>query len=278
MSKFFVTALLLSLVSHGTKLAGAWDDQDFFTYCPPSQCSKHGPDIRFPFRLESSNTSSLCGGSCLKFACSGQDTILDHQYLGRCKVTAINYSSKLLTIIPLVNSLSSCPLQKLISKSTPFDVSRGYNHLGYATLVSCSKEITPNIDIADYFVGPISCLGNATQFSYMVDAFLFMSALPLDCKVLSDGLIPIPLHNSRIGPSRFKESTERILSFAEMTISSACPDRCSSYNPYTCEESCELDGGRCAFSSQKNQSFCMLNRHGIISNWSKPYTNIIVLS
>jgi hypothetical protein len=63
-----------------------------------------------------------------------------------------------------------------------------------------------------------------------------------------------------------------------MTISSECPNKCSSYFPYTCEESCEFDGGRCAFSSERNQSFCMPSRHGIISNWSKPYTNIAVLS
>jgi hypothetical protein len=193
-------------------------------------------------------------------------------------VTAIDYRHKLLTIIPLVNSLSPCPLQTLISKSIPFDNSLRSDYLEYATLVCCSKEIMPDNDAANYFVGPVSCLSNATHFSYMVDARVSMSVLPLDCKVVSDGVIPIPLHNTITRPSRFKGSAERILGFAEMTISSECPNKCSSYFPYTCEESCEFDGGRCAFSSERNQSFCMPNHHGIISNWSKPYTNIAVLS
>ncbi|RLM91652.1 putative receptor-like protein kinase [Panicum miliaceum] len=49
-------------------MATAWDDEDFF--------SNHGPEIRFPFRLESSNTSSLCGAPGLELTCSGQDTIM----------------------------------------------------------------------------------------------------------------------------------------------------------------------------------------------------------
>ncbi|TVU34164.1 hypothetical protein EJB05_15993, partial [Eragrostis curvula] len=33
----------------------AWEDEDFFSNCPPSRCSKYGPEIRFPFQLESSS-------------------------------------------------------------------------------------------------------------------------------------------------------------------------------------------------------------------------------
>ncbi|KAF0899021.1 hypothetical protein E2562_012712 [Oryza meyeriana var. granulata] len=56
-------ALLLvsSLLLGGAHLqlqATAWEDKDFFSYCPPSRCSEHGPEIRYPFRLNSSNTPS----------------------------------------------------------------------------------------------------------------------------------------------------------------------------------------------------------------------------
>nr|CAB3473333.1 unnamed protein product [Digitaria exilis] len=69
---------MLCLLKDGASVASAWDDEDFFSYCPPSRCSKDGPEIRLPFRLESSNTSSsLCGApGVIKLACSGQDTIL----------------------------------------------------------------------------------------------------------------------------------------------------------------------------------------------------------
>nr|CAB3477390.1 unnamed protein product [Digitaria exilis] len=90
-------------------MATAWDDEDFFSYCPPSRCSEHGPEIRFPFRLESSNTSSLCGVPGMNLACSGQDTILVQPYV----VTAIDYRRGSLTLVPRVDSSAFCR-QKLI--------------------------------------------------------------------------------------------------------------------------------------------------------------------
>jgi len=76
MTEFLVIALLLCLLIDGVYKATGWDDADFFSNCPPSRCSEHGPEIRYPFKLESSNTSSLCGAPCMKLACYGDDTIL----------------------------------------------------------------------------------------------------------------------------------------------------------------------------------------------------------
>jgi hypothetical protein len=78
MTGFLVIAMLLCLLKDVTYKAMAWDGKDFFSYCPPSRCSKQGPEIRFPFRLESSGTSSLCEAPDLKLECSGEDTILVH--------------------------------------------------------------------------------------------------------------------------------------------------------------------------------------------------------
>lgn len=90
MIKILVTALLPSLLNHGTGMATTWDDKDFFKYCPPSRCSKHGPEIRYPYRLESSNTSSTCGAPCMNSACSGQDTILAHPDLAETTTSWIS--------------------------------------------------------------------------------------------------------------------------------------------------------------------------------------------
>jgi hypothetical protein len=107
MSKLLAIAiLLLPLINHGIDFVMAWDDKDFFKYCPPSQCSQHGPEIRFPFCLESSNTSSSscgCGSrSIKKLACTGQDTILLHPVLGPYNVSAIDYTGSSMKLNPLV--------------------------------------------------------------------------------------------------------------------------------------------------------------------------------
>uniref|UniRef100_A0ACD5TS00 Uncharacterized protein n=1 Tax=Avena sativa TaxID=4498 RepID=A0ACD5TS00_AVESA len=264
MSKFLVGAVLLWLVNHGVDLATAWEDKDFFTCCPPSKCSEHGPEIRFPFRLESSNTSSSCGRPCMEMqlACSGQDTILVHPVLGRGKVTNIDYSYPAIKIIPLVDSLSPCPIQKLITKSIPAHGYQGFaRHKGYcdvyrpeydATLVCCSKEFKPSIHDADSVAGPVSCLSNTTHFSYLVDTSGIISILPSDCKVCLDGVIPIPSDDYDL-PLSFKRSAEIVLSFAEITLQ--WDDWAISKGKFC--PACERNGQHCAFSSQRNQTFCM---------------------
>ncbi|KAJ1282989.1 hypothetical protein BS78_03G093400 [Paspalum vaginatum] len=116
MSRLLTTApIVLCLLSHGTDIVAAdsWDDRDFFSVCPPSRCSKDGPDIRFPLRLESGNSSPSCGATaCTKLACSGQDTILRHPFLGPMKVITLDYKHALMKLIPF----SECPIQKLISR------------------------------------------------------------------------------------------------------------------------------------------------------------------
>ncbi|XP_071684010.1 rust resistance kinase Lr10-like [Lolium perenne] len=273
MCKLLVTAFLLSLINHGTGLAMAWDDQDFFRYCPPSKCSKHGPEIRFPFRLEASNTS--CGRPCMELVCSGKDTILVHPLLGPCKVIDIYYSHAVIKLVPLA-ALSPCPLQKLISKTIPIQVANEeHTHEAlcdiyyemYATLVCCSRELTPSIDAA----GPISCLSNATHLSYLLPSYLPMTDLPLSCEVVSDGLVRLPCPRD-VDWSRttLNSLVERIIESAEMKLGWENLREC-----YDCEHK----GGRCAFSSQRNQTFCMPrgSRIKVIAATSSVATLIVLL-
>ncbi|KAF7026894.1 hypothetical protein CFC21_099398 [Triticum aestivum] len=161
-----------------------------------------------------------------------------------------------MNITPLLYSSSPCPLKELFSRSIPIDAyeeNQGpcpvtfyeYN----TTLVCCPREFTPSsIDAADSIAGPVSCLSNETHFLYLVDASELISIFPPDCKACSDAAVPIPY--------LFKSGAERILSFAEITLhwyvtgqGIWCPD-------------CERQGRHCAFSSQRNQTFCMPHAHG----------------
>nr|AAM09949.1 receptor kinase LRK45 [Avena sativa] len=235
MSKLLAIAiLLLPLIDHGIDLATAWDDKDFFKYCPPSRCSQHGPEIRFPFCLESINTSSCgCGSrSIRKLACSGQDTILLHPVLGPYNVSAIDYRHSSMKLIPLVDPCMVLQKKLINFRSSPCPQIDDINdnllvHFYRSTsLVCCSGEFTPSA--ADRIAGPISCLSNATHFLYFAAGYEDMSLLPLDCKVVpvSDGLygrIPTyilddPIVGRYQQSQLFKESAEIILSSAEMTV------------------------------------------------------------
>lgn len=156
------------------------DEADFFRNCPPSRCSSDGPDIKFPFRLESS--SSSCGAPGMQLSCSGQDTLLLHHVLGLSKVTGIDYIYGVINIVPLAESWSQCALQKIISANYSTSVYKQYG-FQYASLVSCSEEFI--WDSADSIFGPISCLSNASQslylyFHLLLIFFLFPSTLEFD--------------------------------------------------------------------------------------------------
>ena len=118
--KFLVTPLLLSLLTYQTYVGAASDDEDFSKQCSSHRCSKHGPAIRFPFRLSTRPPS--CGAPGMQLSCSGDDTILDHPALGSCKVTEIYYRHRVINVTPLVEPATQCPLQKLISTNLATDV------------------------------------------------------------------------------------------------------------------------------------------------------------
>ncbi|XP_006643676.1 rust resistance kinase Lr10-like [Oryza brachyantha] len=266
-SKLLAISLVLALLSHGTCTYNkpGWDDD-----CPASRCSKDGPEIRFPHRLESSNTSSACGASCARLACSGQDTILHHPFLGPCKVTSKDYKKAVMKIIPLQFTMSPCPLPKPVFDSLPpygiysCDL---YSRVP-AKIVQCSEEFIPSDtspipleydpfqNAAENIVGPINCLSDKGHFSYLVSARLYMYLLPLDCRIVSRGYIPIP-GRENIGRPTFKEITEKFINFADTTIASWLSYGGVIYNCTTCERHKQ----RCAFSLQRNQTFCISHGH-----------------
>jgi hypothetical protein len=103
----------------------------------------------------------------------------------------------------------------------------------------------------------------------LVDTSAIISILPLDCKVSLDGVVPIPINYGI--PFSFKRSAERILNFAEITLEVRDPMHEIDKGIYC--PVCERGGQHCAFSSQRNRTFCI--HHGIASNWKAPYTNHI---
>ncbi|XP_062203762.1 rust resistance kinase Lr10-like isoform X2 [Phragmites australis] len=262
---FLLTVLPLSLLSYASYATTSWDDEDFFKTCSSHRCSKHGPEIRFPFRLSTHPPS--CGAPGMKLACSGHDTILDHPVLGSCKVTAIYYRHRVMNAIPLVESSSHCPLQKLISTNQSTDV---YEPLVLMdseapVLIGCSRDSVATNQ--EGIVGPSYCQSlsnNASQFWYVVPPLTDMSTLPLGCVVVAKG-IPIPYTYHKNGPnfdplfdgSNFKEKAKSAINFGETVFS-------WHLNNITgiCQR-CEQEGRRCGFSSNRGQAFCQ--RHATTS-------------
>jgi len=135
--KFLLAVLLLLLLNCASYAATSWEDDEFLKTCSSHRCHKHGPEIRFPFRLPSHPLS--CGAPGMQLSCSGHDTILDHPVLGSCKVTAIYYRHRVMNIILPADSSSHCPLQKLVTRNQSIWCVRTF-HTHIYRLVSLSTS------------------------------------------------------------------------------------------------------------------------------------------
>uniref|UniRef100_A0A453DPJ4 Protein kinase domain-containing protein n=1 Tax=Aegilops tauschii subsp. strangulata TaxID=200361 RepID=A0A453DPJ4_AEGTS len=247
MFEALVVALLFSVLNYGINRATASGDGDFFHNCAPSRCSEEGTEIRFPFRLATSPQS--CGAPGLELACSREaDTILLHPILGLCKVTAIDYRYGGLNVIPLEESWTRCPLQKISTTNLSTSVYIPDSYGGeIANLVRCSRELIPTEKtgtrpgLGDSIVGPISCLSNTSQFIYLMD-----------------GSEPI---------------ARRVIAFGETTLTWSVPNMTD-----ICLD-CERNGHSCGFSSQRRQAFCKRqgSRVKVIAATSSVATFVVLL-
>ncbi|CAO2209211.1 unnamed protein product [Urochloa humidicola] len=286
MSRLLITtSLLFCLLNHGTGIVTAWDTGDLFGSCPLFRCSDNGPDIRYPLRLESSNSPSSCAGAAhINLTCSGQDTILRDPYLGSFKVIALDYKHASMKVLPFVgqqSQSSACLIQELSLPAHVNDTACYYTpKYEYGRLVACSSEFTPSgsaklqyasdiggnyitsIPAADLISGPIPCLSKPGRFTYLVSVDLSISLIPVDCKALPNNVVPILKSYNDI--SSFKQRAEATtIYFSGVTISwdqHLCT--ISSDTPTITQfcMGCESRGRRCAFSSERNQPFCMPNK------------------
>ncbi|NP_001105659.1 Ser/Thr receptor-like kinase 1 precursor [Zea mays] len=255
--KFLLAVLLLLLLNYASYAATSKEDDDFRKSCPSHRCHKHGPEIRFPFRLPSHPPS--CGTPGMQLSCSGHDTILDHPVLGSCRVTAIYYRHRVMNVIPPEDSSSHCQLQKLVKRNQSTDVYTPVVN-PVSVLVGCSREATNQ----DGIVGPSSCLSlinNASQLWYLVDPSTDMSTLPMGCEVVAKE-IPVPYTYDKNGPkvetfsgrSLFNEKANRAINFGETSFNWDLNNITGSC------QTCEQEGKHCGFSSNRRQAFCL--HHG----------------
>nr|TKW13095.1 hypothetical protein SEVIR_5G077200v2 [Setaria viridis] len=200
----------------------------------------------------------------MQLSCSGHDTILDHQVLGPCKVTAIYYRHLVMNVIPLVDSSSQCPLHKFISTNKWTDMYKPVQLDRFldCVLVGCSVDSVATNQ--DDIVGPSSCLSlsnNTSQFWYLVRPWTDMSTLPMGCEVVAKS-IPIPYTYDKNGPEfatffgkiLFKDRAKEAINLGETAFN-------WSLNGITsiCQR-CEQEGRHCGFSPNRGKAFCQ--QHG----------------
>nr|CAD1838231.1 unnamed protein product [Ananas comosus var. bracteatus] len=251
-------ALFLLAAGRNIIVSGSEDDDDFFKKCPASRCAEGGPDIRFPYRLDSS--PSFCGAPGMELSCSGNDTVLALPHAGSFIVTTIDYRYGEITI-----KLGGSCLHGLTGNlgygnltASVYEPLESYN----ISLLGCPRKWTPADEDYVLIAGPISCLSTASQLVYVVFAYDDFRALPSDCRVIADNLT---ISFRRMTKSNYdwptfkewapalQERVADLITRGEVTLTWSVPQITD-----TCVQ-CEKAKKYCGFSSATNQAFC---RHG----------------
>lgn len=251
MLRLLVVIVFLFLQSEKNAAAGSKEEkreiEEFSKSCPPSTCGgEGGPEIRFPYRRESSPL--FCGAPGMELSCSGNTTILTLPNRGSYNVTAIDYSLAAITV-KLPDSLRPCPLwnRRSINLTTP--IYRPYEIVN-VILVSCSRNLFPqNTPL------PASCLRSGRdQFVYVFDAQEYMDTIPSYCMVTSKVLrIPAKDYQGAQGLS-LEEIVNDLVVRREITLSWSVPEITDA-----CKD-CEAAGKTCYLSISRNTAFC--SHHG----------------
>lgn len=182
----------------------------------------------------------------MELFCSGNDTILEHQHAGRCKVLLVDYVHGEITV-ELGDAFSLCPVNNLTSINLTTEIFQPYL-MPKMDIVRCPKD---KVNRSDSFFssqsGPISCLSSATQLTYMVDGIYGVSSLPSFCVVLYNNLT-VPFTDNRIDDD-YSNLGKGLVEHFNATLVYYVPgvtDEC---------KICEAEGKQCAAT----KSFCTHN-------------------
>ncbi|XP_077239203.1 rust resistance kinase Lr10-like [Tasmannia lanceolata] len=190
--------------------------------CPPSNCSLHGPEIRFPFRLKEHQLQH-CGYPNFDLSCKGENTVLKLSSSMEVFVRDINYKKQTLTIFEPQNCIKGLFFNLNLSTS-PFQYSSIYYCSNY-TFFNCSSEV-------DFAYGdPIPCKRDFQHVGYGDSS---LDTLPVSCQPIKTVFIP--------SPYRLNDVLDL------MWDAPQCHD-------------CEAKRGRCGFKNMTGEITCFYGPH-----------------
>ncbi|KAK2981992.1 hypothetical protein RJ640_007584 [Escallonia rubra] len=235
MSPLLKIVLLLLSAYSPPRSSGDNGGESFFETCPPTKCSKRGPTIRYPLRL---NTQpSFCGREGSELSCSANGSTLFHlPFSGSYLVDSINYYSRR---ISLEVQDGNCPLQSLLS------MNRTDSILEYLSTNLLVVNCTRGGGAIDGMAGPIDCLQNDKDWVYVTDASATMDKLPSNCSISGNGAILFDGGDLVAG-------VERILRTRKIFMYWRFDEGCNE---------CERKGNYCGINTSTNGTICMNPRH-----------------
>ncbi|KAL5763437.1 hypothetical protein ACOSP7_019701 [Xanthoceras sorbifolium] len=205
-------------------------------FCPPTTCGEEGPEIRFPFRLNSQPV--FCGLEGFELSCFNNNTLLQipssssnssHAFY----VQEISYLHSSFTIIDADET--TCPVKtRLLSPNlTGSKFAFSQSAVYQSALVNCTEKIAQRSILIEVLL--IDCISDDKNFVYAITAGQPMDTLPSTCSLWRTGSIPVS----------FDFKTGRMAMVWEAL-----------HGCHGCEES----GNYCGFNFSTNSIICVKNK------------------
>ncbi|XP_078176569.1 rust resistance kinase Lr10-like isoform X2 [Carex rostrata] len=234
--------------------------------CRPLRCSKHGPIVRYPFRLDSH--APHCGHDTLVLSCSGGSTVLSLPYSGDYNVTSIDYKNSMLAITRHSWTLN-CSWSQIAEPNVTGSLFFSPSSVDLSWF-NCSDMLT-SFSEEEYLAGPILCLGSQGHFIYVALAETYSEVIPSTCfKTINSTFftgpkVPVYLdtstNNGHYYPSSLSEFQHMIGDFAARPVI-ALYWHDEMINCSMCEKK---RWHRCEFDIETKKSFCRGISVGAIS-------------
>ncbi|KAF3319909.1 RING-H2 finger protein ATL21C [Carex littledalei] len=204
------------LISYYTSTIRVHGKQTYLKDCRPFRCSKHGPIVRFPFRLDIHPPH--CGYYTLVLSCSGGNTVLSLPFSGDYNVTSIDYKKSMLAITRY-SWTPNCPWSQITEPNVTGSLFIPPSPV-YLSWLDCSDVLT---SFTEYeYLAPISCLGSEGHFIYVAWASTSPRSLPSTCIKIRDSTFftgpKIPPDEFEYIPSSRSEFQHVITDFAARSV------------------------------------------------------------
>ncbi|XP_078150034.1 rust resistance kinase Lr10-like isoform X2 [Carex rostrata] len=205
------------LISYCTSTILVLGKQSYLKDCHPSRCSKHGPIVRFPFRLDTH--APHCGYDTLILSCSGGNTILRLPSSDNYNVTSIDYKNLILGITTYSWTLN-CSWSQIDKPNVTGSLFIPPIPVGLS-LLNCS-DVPTSFSEEEYLAGPVTCHGSEGRFIYLAWAHTDTTVLPYTCTMIRNSILfPGPKESHRdwgYHPSTSSEFRHVIRDFAAKPV------------------------------------------------------------
>ncbi|XP_058102688.1 rust resistance kinase Lr10-like isoform X2 [Magnolia sinica] len=152
--------------------------------CPTTRCSRHGPQIRFPFGKQGSQHQDRCNYPGFELLCKGKQTVLHLPFTREVEVSHIDYGSQKLRVVDPNGCIQGLLFHPNLS-SSPFSYYSSSGPINI-TVVNCL------VGVSFGYHEKFACMSDLEHDVFLLLSTYWLETLPLSCQHGESIEVPSP--------------------------------------------------------------------------------------